>query len=327
MDILRDNFLLDKIGEFVIDMDLIVTNAILSEKLGISLAESSRILKKFIRGEIETDLLVTYLISGKLKTGEYCIQIVDSVSLKAKKNMFSSISSEVVYSVQKYNYVDFNMIVLSEHTQTTKPNAPKGSIIGERCTQQLVKSKALPPPPPQKNFEKQKTPLFFKPVVKTEADCEIETSASTSKNNNKSQIQKKTGGLSGFLSQASSSENKQQIRKISSDEDTRDAKRPKMESNSDEKSKIEIKEENKMEECGKENGNSNPILLINQEPEEKTNSETVIKKETSKKVNRNKKSDGKKRKRIIVQSDSDDGKYIIYLLNFNELFHLKSFVH
>ncbi|XP_044759352.1 nucleolar protein dao-5-like [Coccinella septempunctata] len=310
MDSSTEELLLQKIEELVFDEDKIVTNSVVCEKFDVSLRESKYILKKYISDDnlYPGKISVTYLICGKLKTGEYNIQIVDSIELYEKKKSFSLISDEVVYSVQKSNSIDFNAISISEKIASTF-QVPKGSIIGEKCSERLVKSKVLPPPPAQKNFEKPKSSMFFKPVPKTEANCEKKQNQSTSTNNSKINTQKKPGGLAGFLSQTpqnSNHENKHQHKLSSSDEEPRVTKRPRMESNDQEADKVEVKVENEPESSEVINDKSKEAVPKNEVPEENSNGKTSDAKQPSKKASNKKKQEGKKRKRIILQSDSED---------------------
>lgn len=306
MDSATEEIFLQKIEELVMDEDKIVTNSIVCDKFDTSITESKHILEKYVSDGIlyPGKISVTYLVCGKLHTGEYSIKILDSLAaLKEIKKKFSLVSNEVIYSVQKGNTIDFNVIALSEKCEVTS-NVYKGIIIGEKCVKRNIKSVELPPLPPQKNFDKQKPPMFFKSAVKKENDCDMKAIQTPSTNG--ANIKKKNGGLQGFLSQTpnnSKNEIKPQTRKTpSSEEDTREIKRPRMETNDCQEVKVEVK----MEKGSETNDVINEKSTKNEEFEEKTPRQVQIKKTTSAKGSNKKKQEGKKRKRIIVQSDSED---------------------
>ncbi|KAL3274165.1 hypothetical protein HHI36_015579 [Cryptolaemus montrouzieri] len=300
----------------------IVTNFILSEKLDVSLSEAKYLLEKYVSDQSISPgkISVTYLICGKLKTGGYGIQIIDSAS-KEKQKLYSSLTQEVVYSVQKSNTIDFSLIALAGESlsENLREKALKGSIVSKRCTERLLKTKVLPPLPPQKNFEKQKPSSFFKPVSKpTNGLSETSTSEpNQSKNNVKTQNQKKPGGISSFFSQTTQSQKKddqKEKRESSNEEDERETKRAKI-SISDSEGIGTNTKETKNEQDIDENDSNQKSLSSGKNGETHNgsiveNKKAVNKESSKKKGNQNGKKkagqDGKKRKRIIVDSDSDD---------------------
>ncbi|KAK9878772.1 hypothetical protein WA026_023752 [Henosepilachna vigintioctopunctata] len=304
MDSAAEDILFQKIDELVLDEDRIVTYSVLCENLEICLADAKLILEKYVSDQLSPGKIsVTYILCGRLKTGGYGIQIAESALLKEKKKLFEKVGNEVVYSIQKSNKIDFNLIAAVEYESK---NALKGSIVGEKCKERALKTKVLPPLPPQKNFEKQK-PSFFKPVSKPQCSGDIEkikTEPITVKNNAKtqkltSQNNKKSSSLTNFLSQSTQNESKNNNSEHnSSKESSVDMEDVKTTSN------VKIEESNEVIKNNDEKENVN--LKKNGDVQQQKRKKSAIDKTSNKVVKKEKADETKKRKRIIMDSDSDD---------------------
>lgn len=70
--------------------------------------DASKILQTFVSNQktTSTNITATYIVSGVLKDGSLGVKLVKEEELPEKRELFKTISSEVLYSVQKSNIVD-----------------------------------------------------------------------------------------------------------------------------------------------------------------------------------------------------------------------------
>ncbi|CAH1964076.1 unnamed protein product [Acanthoscelides obtectus] len=155
MDTETEELYFQKLQEFVIDNDQIVTVPFLARSLGIPLQESQRLISKYVEDRRKLDskqqLSVTYTVMGTLKNGKGdSIMMFDNSNIKEKESLFDKIHSDIIFSVQKNNDVDFNIIALVDKFDASEISDEPlpGCIIGKECVKRNLKIKKLPSPPP-----------------------------------------------------------------------------------------------------------------------------------------------------------------------------------
>lgn len=85
-----------------------------SELLNVSVQDASKLLQTFAgdQKEVQNRVTATYVISGVLKDGNLGVRLVKQDELIEKEQMFQTVSSKVLYSLQKSNSIDLNSIAL-----------------------------------------------------------------------------------------------------------------------------------------------------------------------------------------------------------------------
>nr|CAI5826002.1 unnamed protein product [Callosobruchus analis] len=155
MDTESEELYFQKLQEFILDEDKIITVPFLARNLGISLANSQHLINKYVEDQRKLNgnhqLSVTYTVMGTLKNGKGdSIIMFNESNITEKETLFDKIHSEIIFSVQKNSNVDFNIIALVDKFDASEiTDEPlQGSIIGKECTKRNLKLKKLPTPPP-----------------------------------------------------------------------------------------------------------------------------------------------------------------------------------
>nr|CAH7727074.1 unnamed protein product [Callosobruchus chinensis] len=341
MDTESEELYFQKLQEFILDEDKIVTVPFLARNLGISLANSQRLITKYVQDQrklnSDQQLSVTYTVMGILKNGKGdSIIMFDESNIAEKETLFDKIHSDIIFSVQKNSNVDFNIIALVDKFDASEiTDEPlQGSIIGRECTKRNLKLKKLPTPPPP--TIKGKSAMFMpktdsikssedfpskqKPEVKaTTAIADMFNKAPVSKPTQKDEKKlsvkdtkssKSKGTLSNFFSQTSS-------KSTFGSSDSNNGKlgsKPSLTNGSADVSKedeidvtefmeVDFQEDPKTVENEKENEVKMKTKTEKKEKKEKKKSNTKSKRGRSQDDSEEKST--KRRRRIIERNDSD----------------------
>ncbi|CAG9864344.1 unnamed protein product [Phyllotreta striolata] len=224
MDSANEDLYFQKLEEFVRDEDKIVTIPYLSRNLNISIQESQDILAKYLKDQRKLEpkeLKATYIVTGNVKDKGRGVYFVKEDELKDKRALFDKIDSEVLFSLQKTQQVDFHVISLVNDVAEPSDEPLLGSVIGKNCVKRALKVKKLPTPPP--STVKGKSSAFLpktdssssnentrkqEPKPKNEISSTLDKPAKTQTTKDKQPTNvsnKSKGVLSSFLSKTSSS--------------------------------------------------------------------------------------------------------------------------
>lgn len=129
----RDD-LLEKIKEYILDEDKIVTIILilkqqqiflnnklqvtttwLASNLKVKVTEAADLLKEFVadhRSKKQNELLATYVLSGLHKNGKLTVALVPENEVVAKRGDFENVESEIIFSVQKSGHLDLSVLSL-----------------------------------------------------------------------------------------------------------------------------------------------------------------------------------------------------------------------
>lgn len=83
-------------------------------------------LKKYIEDQRKikpNELAITYVLTGTLKDSKgEAVVMVKEPDLQAKRDLFVTLASEVIFSVQKSKNIDFNVIALVDWFESEQDN-------------------------------------------------------------------------------------------------------------------------------------------------------------------------------------------------------------
>lgn len=83
-----------------------------SDLLNIKIHDAKKVLQVFVddQKQVGKNVAVTYVVTGVLKNGELVVKLVREDDLPGIEQLFKEISSKVIYSVQKSEMIDTNIV-------------------------------------------------------------------------------------------------------------------------------------------------------------------------------------------------------------------------
>lgn len=143
----EEDLYLQKLNDFIFDEDKIITFAWLSRELKVGPQRARELLTSFVKDHRSlkpNDLSTSWILSGVLKeTGNITVCLAREQELEVKKNLFDPLVSELIYSVQKANEVDLNVISMVDNLDINKDT--KFLIAGRNCIKRNVRVKFVVP--------------------------------------------------------------------------------------------------------------------------------------------------------------------------------------
>lgn len=79
----------------------------------VTIKDASKLLQTFAEDQKQTkkSVALTYVISGVLKDGDLGVRLVKEEDVKEKEQLFKTVSSKIIYSVQKNGSTDLHTVV------------------------------------------------------------------------------------------------------------------------------------------------------------------------------------------------------------------------
>ncbi|KAJ3661828.1 hypothetical protein Zmor_006210 [Zophobas morio] len=290
-----------RLKELIYDEDKIVTTTSLAKELEVPKSDAQYLLDAFVRDTNKTnseDLYLTFLICGKLLNNKGVgIYLAEQNKLNDKRSLFDNISGEIVYSVQKGQHIDLNVIA---STNSVSENGSGPPLISKNCIKRTVRSRKLPP------VQATDTAKNAAICIKNSKDTSTGKSQNTLQQNGKDcsqssqkQNKPKQGGIVSFFAKAASKPLQNSVTLTN-------------ENKTSLKQKIEVFAEHTAKDNNQENNENKQITTEKKMDIENQDKDTKVinDQSTSKKRKKDNKNKGpnKKRKRIqeVCDSDSSD---------------------
>ncbi|XP_030746028.1 uncharacterized protein LOC115874869 isoform X1 [Sitophilus oryzae] len=328
----------EKLEELIKDDDKIVTVPSFAWETNTPENEAREIIEKFIAvHDEEEQIQVTYVLVGT-KKGEHgtSVVLVRKKDLHDVAKLFEDGVQKVVFSIQKAKSVDWNVLALAEPSAELCSDPIKGSVIGKNCIKRVLKKKLLAPLPT--GTIKGKGSIFAKQPnkeIKSEEKVEVKKETTSNENNkNKTNQQGSISNMFGKATENKKSEEKDEkpLKKLTTNSSQpkknsimnmfgkippNKVKEPKKEIENEEKQPIKSETKSDIFDSDTEEEIMKDLEMIEEQPVNKKNvpnkkesnskcSQKEVSKNNPKKRRAKNSGEGeKKRRRIIVENDSD----------------------
>ncbi|KAF7270431.1 hypothetical protein GWI33_016581 [Rhynchophorus ferrugineus] len=323
----------EKLEELIEDEDKIVTVPSFAWETKLSKNEALSIINKFVQCHKDSgEILFTYTLAGKKKDDEkFSVLLVRHENLKGVKELFEDGVDVSIFSIQKAKTIDYNVIGLIDSQIKYSEGIISGCIVGENCKKRVLQKKQLPTLPAPKVrgkssfFTKQNKAESVDKVVKKEDDSEHNQNKQTQPNsitsmfnkaNQNKVVEQKDEKPNNTKLNANKDGKKNSIMSLfakqAQKKEIKTEEPPKKETNNqDSKESVNIKK--KLSNLVDSDTDEDILKDIDMNEEKEQNKMPDEKKEVVKENVKNSKkrqaktgtSGSKKRRRIIVENDSD----------------------